>query len=230
MNTRTVARRGFLLRAGASLSGPLAVAVAAAAPGSGERATRDSSADAEAIRELQRAYAAHLNAGEYESLLRLFSPDARVHFDGGVFVGRERGIRRLYARHFFDRNAPQPVHVLLLGHPQAADRLQLSADGGSATARFHCLTHAQARIASGLPLIEMARQQGQGIIEWCEAGCFDTAYLQAGGRWRIDELRYRTLGAAPALIERARGRPDFVPGFSRLYPEDAIGPDRLDRT
>jgi len=220
MNTKTVAsRRNFLATASATLSAPLAaIAVGTTAPTARAAAQpRDHTAleDAERIRDLHHAYARALNAGDYEQLLELFSEDARVHFEGGTFTGRDLGLRRLYVEHFAQRIAPQAVHVQLLGDPARADALAVAPDGRRAAARFHCLVRAQATIVSSVPLIEMARLQGQGVAEWWEAGCLDNSYVRMADRWRIAELNYRTLGAAEPIGAARRVRPELLPTFTR---------------
>jgi len=48
--------------------------------------------DADAIRQLHRTFGSALNERRYEDLVRLFADDARVHFNGAVFAGKERTI------------------------------------------------------------------------------------------------------------------------------------------
>ncbi|HTT03139.1 MAG TPA: nuclear transport factor 2 family protein [Steroidobacteraceae bacterium] len=234
MKTRSIpSRRAFLYRAGASLTGSLAVVAGSAAAESADplaaQARTGASEEAHSPRTLHRAYANYLNAGTFDLLLNLFSSDAEVRLHGGVFAGRDEGIRRLYVGHSRQTLRPEPVHELLLEHPLRDHALVLATDAATAAARFHCLVRSRAALVQDLPLLEMARQQGQSSVEWWEAGCFENTYVLTAGRWQIAELRYRTLGNCEALVPHARGKPDFVPGFSMLYPRDPFGPDRLDR-
>jgi len=234
MKTGSIAsRRAFLRTAGASLTGSLAVVAGSTARASVEPALAEgrsrAEAEAHSPQTLHRAYIEHVNAGAFDALVDLFAPHAEVRFSGGVFVGRDQGIRRLYTGHFRQLVRAEPAHELLLEHPWRKHAVVLAADGASAAARFHCLVRARASLAHDLPLIQMARQQGQASIEWWEAGCFESAYVMTSGRWRIAELCYRTLGTAAALVPRARSKPAFVPSFSIPYPRDPLGPDRLER-
>jgi hypothetical protein len=225
MKTRSAkSRRAFLGRAGATLTGALTFAAA-------DAASLKSVAQPDVpqcIRLLHQDYVRHVSHGALDQVPALFSPNARVRFNGGVFVGQNRGIRRLYSEHFARRLRSEPVHVLLLDHPQTQDFIAVSQDGASARARFHCLVQAQSSIESALTIVEMARQQGQGATAWWEVGCFDNSYARLAEGWRITELRYRALPAPDQMTHGLRARPGVVPMFSTLYPENPVGPDHLE--
>jgi|HubBroStandDraft_4_1064222.scaffolds.fasta_scaffold123864_2 hypothetical protein len=227
MKTKTrsaKSRRAFLGRAGATLTGAFTFAAA-------EAASVKSVAQQDAqqvIRQLHQDYVRHVSHGALEQVPALFSPNARVRFNGGVFVGQDRGIRRLYREHFGRQLRSEPVHVLLLDHPQTQDFIAVSQDGASARARFHCLVQVQSSIESALTIVEMARQQGQGAAAWWEVGCFDNSYARLAEGWRITELRYRPLPAPDQMTHGLRTRPAAVPLFATLYPENPVGPDHLD--
>jgi SnoaL-like protein len=209
---RTVERRSFIWKAGAALTGTVA---SAAAIGAGStpavaRATGDSQEidrlsnelglreDADAIREAHRAFGTALNERRYEDLVRLFADDARVHLNGEVFAGKERGIRRLYVERFSrhgEEPKPEPVHACLVDSAHDAS-IEVSADRQSATARFPCLTQVECAIERGSSLVEMARQQGQGVRQWWEHGLYESSYVKRGGEWQILELRYSANGRA----------------------------------
>ena len=209
---RTVERRSFIWKAGAALTGTVASAAAmgAADRSSATPATADSKEldrlsnqlglreDADAIRQLHRAFGSALNERRYEDLVRLFADDARVHFNGEVFAGRARGIRSLYVGQFGrggEAQRPEPVHACLVDSTHEA-RIEVSADRQSATARFPCLTQVECAIEGSTPLLEMARQQGQGVLQWWEHGLYENAYVKHGREWKILELRYSAAGRA----------------------------------
>jgi hypothetical protein len=234
MKANSVAsRRSFMRRAGAALTGTLAVTAAGTAAArtgaAGHSAGGHSAQQAiEAIRESHRRYLRYVSSGELGMLPALFTPDARVRLNGGVFAGRDAGIRRLYVEHFSRRARPEPVHVLVLDDPHTEGPIAVAHDGASACARFYCFTQMQSSIESSLTLVQMARQQGHPVHEWWEAGCFENAYVQSAEGWRISELRYRTL-LDPRLVGRGLPlRPTAVPRFSVLYPLDPLGPDDLE--
>lgn len=210
--SQTVERRSFIWKAGAALTGTVA---SAAAMGAGnatavDGATSDSRdldrlsnqlglrEDADAIRQLHHAFGTALNERRYEDLVRLFADDARVHFNGDVFAGRERGIRRLYVEHFGRRvegPRPEPVHACLIDSAHET-RVEVSADRESATARFPGLTQVECAIEGSSPLVEMARLQGQGMVRWWEHGLYENSYVRRGGEWKILDLRYSAIARA----------------------------------
>jgi SnoaL-like domain len=211
----TIARRSFMWKAGAAVSATLASAAAAATGGTSRRAADAPGnakeqlerlshrlgilEDTNALRGLHRAFAHALSERRYEEAVSQFATDAEVHFDGGVFVGRDRGIRRLYVGRFGESRPEKtdgPVHVRLLDLAGREDVVEVAPDRQSATARFHCLAQAQVAVDSTLPIVEMARLQGQGVRQWWERGVFANAYVKEGDVWKIKQLRYRALAPA----------------------------------
>jgi len=201
---RTVERRSFIWKAGAALTGTVASAAAigaaetsrAGASGdspelqrlSNELALRE---DADAIRQLHHAFGTALNERRFEDLVGLFADDAEVHFDGRVFAGR-RGIRSLYVERFgrqHQRPTLEPVHARLVDSAQQAS-VEVAPDRQSAKGRFPCVTQVECAIDCRSPLVEMARQQGQGVRQWWEHGLYENSYAKRGGAWKILELRY----------------------------------------
>ena len=115
-----------------------------------------------AIRDLHRAFAEALNEGRLQDVRDLFASGA----DG------------------------LPAHVRLLNRTQEAI-IELAPDHRSAKARFACSVQAEAALESRWPLVEMARQQGQGVVQWQEDGVYETACVKQGGAWKIQHLAYR---------------------------------------
>ena len=105
-------RRSFMWKAGAAMSAVLATAV----PGMAKtRLSNDKNLknkvdrlskqmgmleDENAIRKLHQEYVNLLNNSMYEEVVNLFTDDGEVVFNGGVFKGKKRGVRRLYCDHF----------------------------------------------------------------------------------------------------------------------------------
>ena len=163
------ARRGFLLKAGAALSVPLA-SVAASAPA---RASDDRDPlharlvlleDVNAIRDLNRRYVQHVNAGAHEEAARLFADTAHARTDG---------VRAL---------AADPLGA-------GEDAIEIAA--GRATARVHCTAQIETPIEPVMPLVAMARAQGGGVAKRSERGVLEGRYAKRDGVWKIERLDFR---------------------------------------
>ena len=236
MKHRSVStRRSFFWTAGAALSATAASAVA----GLSEQKARDEETpearlarleDTNAIRQLHQAYAKHLNARAYDEAVSLFTDDAEVQFARGVFVGKLHGIRRLYVEHFggpLTAARPQPRHALLQSQTHQQDIVEIAADRRTAAARFHCTVQAEAAIAPGCPLVEMALQQGGGVIRWVEGGVFEHSCVREGEVWKIKQLAYHTVRPAYPSPDGSCATPSHMVPFTVIYPEHPAGPDRV---
>ena len=235
-------RRSFIWKTGSVLSAVLASAVAGLPkPRTDEAGTLKEQVDrlsnqlgiledTNAIRKLHRAYGYYLDKGIWEEIVNLFPGDGEVFFNGGIFEGKDNGVRRLYIDYFgrgFTGNHYGPVHGFLLDQTQEQDVVDVAPDRKSAKARFHCLMQAGARVVSDFPLMEMARQQGQGIVQWWEGGIYENSYVRDGGIWKIKRLDYRATWQADYALGWAYARPGYIRPFSKTYPEDPTGPDKL---
>jgi hypothetical protein len=254
-------RRSFIWKMGAVLSAAFASTFAGASelaglsrPGADESGNLQGQVDrlshelgmledAKAIHKLHQAYGHYLDQGLHEEIVNLFAADAEVHFNGGIFLGRDQGVRRLYLQRFgqgLNAQHEGPVHGFLLDHAQQQDAVEVAPDRKSAKARFHCLVQAWARDTSEYPMMDLARQQGQGILQWWEGGLYENSYVKEGEAWKIKLLDYRPQWqadcagstASPLLACWGRlgwsyARPGNVPPFSKTYPEDPAGPDKL---
>jgi len=181
MNTDKVAtRRRFFFGASAALAAPLAAPLALAAAGPAAHAVdaagsddRDALAarlaaleDANAIRELQRAYLRHVNAGAHSAVAELFADATRARLDDAV--------RALAV--------------------EAADEvaIEIAADRRTATARMACIVRTEAAIdAPGCTLVDMARAQGEGVLRRSEPRRLEQAFVQQDGVWRIESALFR---------------------------------------
>jgi hypothetical protein len=164
-------RRGFLWKAGAALSAPLA----AVATSAHARAYDDRDAlharlalleDVNAIRDLNRRYVQHVNAGAHDEAARLFAHPASAHVDGA---------RRLAADS--------------LGGGE--DAIEIAADADTATSLLHCTAQTETPIEPVTPLVEMARAQGGGVARRSERGVLEGTYVKRAGSWKIERLVFR---------------------------------------
>ncbi len=210
-----VERRSFLWKAGAALSATVASAAAVAisrtsesagdGTDTGNRQVEHLSAqlgvleDTHAIRLLHHEFGCALNERRYEDIVDLFSDDSEVHFNGGIFVGKNAGVRRLYVQHFgagFTAGKMEPIHRSFSSSTQNQDVVEIAPDRRSAEARFQCLMLVEVPVISNSSLVEMARQQGQGTLQWWESGAYENSYVKVGDAWKIRQLRYRALSPA----------------------------------
>jgi carotenoid cleavage dioxygenase len=234
-------RRSFIRSVAAALSATVAGSAAAMAPPAAESsATTDPLAhlahrlgvleDVESIRKLQHTFAAYLNSRDYERIVELFASDSEVHLWGGVFIGKDVGVRRLYVEHFARRLSEEfrePVQDYLLSHVQHLDMIEVVPDRQCATARFHCLMRTEEGVGSGIPIMEMARQQGEGVLHWWEPGVFENTYAKTGSTWLITRLTYHSVGPAEVMLERVCAAARGATAFTSTYPGNPTGPDRL---
>ena len=158
---------------GAALSVPLA-AVAATVPASAVvgddplMARLGMLEDVNAIRALNQAWARHVNAGEDEAITALFSDASAARIDPSI--------RSVAAAGFGEQ-----------------DVIEVAADRQTATGLMHCMVEIETAIGPSCPLVEMAREQGGGVVMRSEAGVFENAYARRDGSWTIERSTYRRL-------------------------------------
>jgi hypothetical protein len=237
-------RRSFIWKTGAALSAVLATAVPAMSmpkftgdkdlKGEMERLTSrlGSLEDESKIRDLHQALETNLDNGNYESLVELFSSDAEVRFNGGIFKGKERGIRRLFCGCFSSgrigrRMVPAPGFEI--NDKQMQDKIEISKDRKSAQAQFSYSIEAGTPIISDSVLFKMARLQGGGAMKWWEGGIYRMACVKdmKDGSWKIKRLEYQALAKADYRPGKSYANPIDPPLFSKVYPDDPAGPDKL---
>lgn len=166
-------RRGFFWKAGAALSAPLAFAAGGTrAAEAGDDAARLKSRlaeleDVEAIRAQNRAHARLLSSGPREALVELFVHPSAVRI--------EAGLRAVSPDRFGEH-----------------DTIEIAADGQRATARIHCVAEIEAPIEPRCPLVDMAREQGGGIVKRTESAVLENSYVKRDGVWRIERSVYRS--------------------------------------
>jgi hypothetical protein len=228
-------RRSFLWKAGAAMAAAAAAVVPGMArPSAGKKTEAETLAhrlgmleDAQAIRALHQTYEALLDSGNYGQLPDLFTEDAAVVFNGGVFKGKN-SVARLYRDHFSTgltgkKLGPAP------GIEAAPEAVSVAEDRKSAKAQFPYSIQVGAPMQSESSLVQMARLQGEGIVKWCESGIYELAYTKCrkDGSWKITKLEYRVSSKTDYRPGRAYANPISVLHFEKTYPADATGPDSL---
>ena len=227
-------RRSFIRKTGAALSALVASAAAgfsrpAAGPAAGLKAPVDRLPDADAVRSLHRTYESRLDRHMFEDVVALFAAEAEVVYNGGLFHGKE-GIRRLYCSHFasgLTGKRIEPAPGFAPDPAQQPDVVAIADDRKTATGRFPYSIQVGAPMTGDSSLVEMARLQGQGVVQWWEGGIQEASYVREGGAWKIKRLEYRVMSKADYRPGRSNARPITVPQFSEAYPRNPNGPDRI---
>ncbi len=237
-------RRSFIRKAGAAVSALLATAAPAVAmpvfkkdKDMGSEMERLNNRvrtleDEKSVHALYHNYESLLDRGAYENLVELFSDDGEVIFNSGVYKGKETGIRRLFCGLFRSgmtgkRISPAPGFENGCGPEQ--DHVQISGDCGSARAQFSYSMQIGAPLASDSVLVNMARLQGGGIMRWWEGGtCHISCVKEAlNGAWKIKRLEYRTHAKTDYRPGKRYSMPVSSVPFSKVYPEEPNGPDKI---
>jgi hypothetical protein len=235
-------RRSFIRKAGAAVS---AVLASAAAGVSKPKADPDTELkdqigrlskriagleDAMTIRRLHEAYESSLDQGMYEEVVSLFTDDAEVIYNGGFFTGKNKGIRRLYCDRFSSGHTGKRMEPAPGFEPDSAqlqDTVDVAPDRKSARAQFPYSMQVGIPMTEDSQLVQMARLQGEGILKWWEGGIHEVSYVKDAGGWKIKRLVYRVISTADYKPGQSYARPQEVPLFSKAYPEDPAGPDKL---
>lgn len=165
---------------------------------------------------LYHTYESLLNDGMYDKIPELFVTNAEAVYNGGVFKGRDNGISRLYNNRFRSGLTGKKMDATL--DNKEGHSIDLSKDYLSAKASFPFAIQAGATMVSDSVLVSMARLHGEGIIKWRETGVCEITFTRLSKEdvWKIKRLEYRTLSKSAS-----------VPAFTKLFPGDPAGPDRL---
>jgi hypothetical protein len=228
-------RRSFLWKAGAAVTAAAAAAVPAIAKGKVEGNSEAERLahklgileDERAIRTLHKRYENLLDAGKYEEIAGLFSEDASVVFNGGMFEGK-RGVGRLYRNHFSAGRTGRKIGPVP-GHHAVQETVTVAADRRSARGQFSYAIQVGKPMTSGLSLVDLARLHGEGIMKWCECGVYEISYTKndTDGSWKIARLEHRVESRTDYRPGRAYANPIAVAQFAKTYPADPSGPDSL---
>jgi hypothetical protein len=71
------------------------------------------------------------------------------------------------------------------------DVIDIALDRQTATARLHCTLTLETAIGPECPLVDMARQQGGGVVRRTEHGVFEHTYVRREGIWKIEGSTHR---------------------------------------
>jgi hypothetical protein len=240
-NSSDTGRRSFIWKTGAAMSAVVASAVTGISKQEVDAGTglKDqmshlsnrigSLEDANAIRRLHQAYESRLDQGMYEEVAGMFTDDAEVLYNGGVFAGKN-GIRRLYCEHFASGRTGkkiEPAPGFEVDPAQQLDIVDVAGDRKTATGQFAYSMQVGTPMTGNSSLLEMARLQGEGIVQWWESGTHAVSYVKKGDTWEIRKLEYRVTSKADYKPGRAYARPIEVAVFSSVFPGNPTGPDRL---
>lgn len=190
-----------------------------------ERLTREVGrlGDIEAVRRVQFAYGYFMDKGLYQEVVDLFAEDGEVRFMGGIFRGRDRGVRRLYVDRFrssFTRGRNGPVFGFLLDHMQLQDIVDVAADGRTARGRFRALLQGGSH-TSKTDRVAMLPQQ------WWEAGVYENEYVKDRGVWKLKVLNYCLAWQADFDKGWAHSKPYEGAFWKKAFPDDPGGPDEI---
>jgi hypothetical protein len=154
-------RRAFIRKTGAALSVPLAAA--------GAVVPLRAAADGDPV-------AARLALLEDVSAIRALNLAFARQVNSGEAeaVGIDPGIRDVAAHEF-----------------GARDVIEVAPDRHTATGLMHCTVQIETVIGPSCPLVEMARQQGGGVVRRSENGAFEHGYARREGVWTIARSTYR---------------------------------------
>jgi hypothetical protein len=185
--------------------------------------------DTQAIRNLHYAYGYYIDKCLYEDVVDLFADDGEVHFAGGIYRGKNEGVRRLYVESFlegFTGGKPGPVHGFLLDHLQMQDVIHVAPDRKTAKARFRAFMQAGAHVTSKSPMGEADRKENREPTQWWEGGIYENSYVKEDGVWKIKILNYNPLWHADYKNGWAYTKVGYIPTDPPvLYPENPTGPD-----
>jgi hypothetical protein len=179
--------------------------------------------DAQAVRRVQFAYGYYMDKGLYQEVVDLFADDGEVRFMGGIFRGRQRGVKRLYIDRFrstFTRGRNGPVFGMLLDHMQLQDIVDVAPDRASARGRFRGFLQGGSHVSRKDPPEHIPQQ-------WWEAGVYENEYVKDRGVWKIQVLDYRLSWQADFNEGWAHSEPYDGPFFKQTYPADPAGPDEI---
>lgn len=227
-------RRSFFLKLGAA-----SAAVASAPLMAGDAPTDALDAaqrvalleEEQALRKLHHTFEQALDRGRYDEVVALFTDDAQVIFNGGVFAHRH-GVGRLYGERFRAGKTGkrmEPAPGFEIAADQQQESVEVSADRLTAKAVFPYSIQVGRPIETESSLAAMARLQGEGVEMWWEGGVYRVSYRKdaAEGRWKIRRLEYDTLSRADYRPGRTYATAIAVAQLSTRYPEDPQGPDAL---
>jgi len=176
------------------------------------------------IRKLHHKYGYYIDKCLYKEVVDLFAdhPETYVQFLGGKFKGKA-GAKRLYIDSFQDRfvgGRNGPAEGFLLDHLQAQDIIDYDPKTGLGKARIRTLMSAGAHESH-------PEDPRMPKTQWWEGGLYENEYIKEGGVWKILKLRYFPFWHGTVEHGWRYTKPNYVPFFSKTYPENQYGPDEI---
>ena len=233
-------RRSFVWEMGAGATAALApiaglgagMATAEAASTPNNSALRAALLEEEkALNKFHQAFEQAMDKGLHEEVIAMFSDDAEVVFNGGVFKSRSHGVSRLYRDRFpagKTGRRMEPAPGFELTADQQRGNVEVLPDLRSAKAVFPYSIQVGMPFETETSLAAMARLHGEGVRTWWEAGVYRVNYRKdAAGHWKISRLEYDTLSRADYRSGKTYAQPISVSGFATRFPADPQGPDEL---
>lgn len=161
-------RRSFIWRLGAGASAAVAstLSMAKAEPKFDSAGHRVGLLEADkALRQLHLAFGRAMDRGLHDAVIGMFTNDAQVVFNGGVFRNRQ-GVSRLFREHFpsgkTGASLPQAPGFELTAEQQI-DRVDVHADLQTASAVHPYSIQVGAPFETESSLAAMARLHGEGV-------------------------------------------------------------------
>ena len=230
-------RRTFLWKFGVGTSAALASTVVMANGKTDVTSTDDPILRAALLEEEKALHVFHqafeqaMDKGQHEEVIGMFSVDAEVVFNGGVFRGRSHGVSRLLRDRFLAGKTGrrmEPAPGFELTADQQRDSVKVSADLHSATAVFPYSIQVGMPFETESSLAAMSRLHGEGVRTWWEGGVYRIDYRKEGaGEWKIHQLEYDTLSRADYRTGKSYAQPISVSPIATRFPADPHGPDDL---
>jgi len=230
-----ILRRSFIWKMGAGASAALVSTVGMA---KGEASTTDNPAlravlleEEKALSRFHQAFEQAMDKGLHEEVLGMFSDDAEVVFNGGVFKSRSHGVSRLYRDRFpagKTGRRMEPAPGFELTADQQRDGVEVSPDLRSAKAVFPYSIQVGMPFETETSLAAMARLHGEGVRTWWEGGVYRVNYRKdEAGHWKISRLEYDTLSRADYRSGKSYAQPISALRIATRFPGDQQGPDDL---
>jgi hypothetical protein len=182
---KPIQRRAFIRNAGAAVAATAATGAATATAG----------ASATAATSQQPLFGGNVQpSGEEAAIQRLHHT-----FVARLNTRQHAGLHALFASETATPQQMLPLPVYILGHAQHQDSISIAPDQQHATARFHCLARLEAPLSASasVSLLEMARQQGQSVTQWWEAGALESEYVKVASLWKINRISFHATGREP---------------------------------
>lgn len=222
-------RRSFIRKMGTVMTTGVVVTTVPAVAKSDEQSDKDTEARVEelsgriAILEAEKSidglyhtYESLLNDGKYDKISELFVSDGECIYNGGVFRGRETGVKRLYNKRF--RSGLTGKKIDVTSESRDKQSIDISKDYLSALAIFPYSMQAGSPMVSDSVLVRMARLHGGGINKWLEKGVCELSLTRKSKEdvWMIKRLNYHTESVSVPVTP-----------FKKVFPADPAGPDAL---